>query len=121
MKYTNTILISYPQDTLVDADVAINAMMWQNGGMSGLDHWNFVMHPVDAAMTCDPRGAYVRRWVPELGALPDDYVCKPWKCPPSLLRRAGVILGETFFFKDKTPSNIFHQNANGLALGPPVG
>jgi deoxyribodipyrimidine photolyase len=23
------------QDTLLDADVAINAMMWQNGGMSG--------------------------------------------------------------------------------------
>ena len=34
------------QDTLLDADIAINAMMWQNGGMSGLDQWNFVMHPV---------------------------------------------------------------------------
>ncbi len=31
------------QDTLVDADVAINAMMWQNGGMSGLDQgWIFM-------------------------------------------------------------------------------
>ena len=26
-------------DTLVDADVAINAYMWQNGGHSGLDQW----------------------------------------------------------------------------------
>ena len=51
------------QDTLLDADVAINAMMWQNGGMSGIDHWNFVMHPVDAAHTCDPNGDYVRKWV----------------------------------------------------------
>jgi hypothetical protein len=25
-------------------------MMWQNGGFSGLDLWNFVMHPVDAAV-----------------------------------------------------------------------
>ena len=33
-------------DTLVDADVAINAYMWQNGGHSGPDQWNFVMHPV---------------------------------------------------------------------------
>ena len=38
-------------------------MMWQNGGMSGIDHWNFVMHPVDAAHTCDPNGDYVRKWV----------------------------------------------------------
>lgn len=77
------------QDTLVDADVAIDAMMWQNGGMCGLDHWNFVMHPVDAAMTCDPCGSYVRTWCPELSGLPDKLIHKPWKCPASVLRRAG--------------------------------
>jgi deoxyribodipyrimidine photo-lyase len=41
-------------DTLVDADVAINAYMWQNGGHSGPDQWNFVMHPVYAAKKADP-------------------------------------------------------------------
>ncbi|XP_069463209.1 uncharacterized protein [Ambystoma mexicanum] len=84
------------KDTLVDADVAINAMMWQNGGMSGLDHWNFVMHPVDAALTCDPCGSYVRKWCPELSGLPDEYVHKPWKCAPSQLRRAGVIFDQNY-------------------------
>jgi deoxyribodipyrimidine photo-lyase len=38
----------------VDADVAINAYMWQNGGHSGPDQWNFVMHPVYAAKKADP-------------------------------------------------------------------
>lgn len=84
------------QDTLVDADVAIDAMMWQNGGMCGLDHWNFVMHPVDAAMTCDPKGSYVRKWCPELASLPDELIHKPWKCPASMLRRAGVAFGQTY-------------------------
>ncbi|KAK2894463.1 hypothetical protein Q8A67_011692 [Cirrhinus molitorella] len=84
------------QDTLLDADVAIDAMMWQNGGMCGLDHWNFVMHPVDAALTCDPYGTYVRQWCPELKALPDDLIHKPWKCPASMLRRAGVVLGTSY-------------------------
>ncbi|XP_045159044.2 deoxyribodipyrimidine photo-lyase-like [Mercenaria mercenaria] len=84
------------QDTLLDADVAINAMMWQNGGMSGLDQWNFVMHPVDAAMTCDPKGDYVRKWIPELARMPEEFIHKPWKCPPSILRRAGVELGVTY-------------------------
>ncbi|KAM3608883.1 uncharacterized protein V6R79_006216 [Siganus canaliculatus] len=84
------------QDTLVDADVAIDAMMWQNGGMCGLDHWNFVMHPVDAAMTCDPYGSYVRKWCPELTDLPDELIHKPWKCPASMLRRAGVVFGQTY-------------------------
>ncbi|XP_068458429.1 deoxyribodipyrimidine photo-lyase isoform X2 [Clinocottus analis] len=84
------------QDTLVDADVAIDAMMWQNGGMCGLDHWNFVMHPVDAAMTCDPYGSYVRKWCPELADLPDDLIHKPWKCPASMLRRTGLVFGQTY-------------------------
>ncbi|XP_035497736.1 deoxyribodipyrimidine photo-lyase [Scophthalmus maximus] len=84
------------QDTLLDADVAIDAMMWQNGGMCGLDHWNFVMHPTDAAMTCDPYGSYVRKWCPELADLPDELIHKPWKCPASMLRRAGVVFGQTY-------------------------
>ncbi|XP_053742858.1 deoxyribodipyrimidine photo-lyase isoform X1 [Synchiropus splendidus] len=84
------------QDTLVDADVAIDAMMWQNGGMCGLDHWNFVMHPVDAAMTCDPYGTFVRKWCPELADLPDELIHQPWKCPASMLRRAGVVLGQNY-------------------------
>merc|ERR1719273_3106619 len=84
------------QDTLLDADVAINAMMWQNGGFSGLDQWDFVMHPVAAARTCDPRGAFVRRWVPELAGLPEEWVHRPWRCSPATLRRAGVALGYTY-------------------------
>ncbi|CAL1592318.1 unnamed protein product [Knipowitschia caucasica] len=84
------------QDTLVDSDVAIDAMMWQNGGMCGLDHWNFVMHPVDAAMTCDPCGSYVRQWCPELIELPNELIHKPWKCPASILKRAGMVLGQTY-------------------------
>jgi len=87
---------SWFQDTLLDADVAINAMMWQNGGFSGLDQWNFVMHPVDAAATCDPNGNFVRQWVPELAGLPDKFMHQPWKCPPTILRRNRVELGVTY-------------------------
>ncbi|XP_064878579.1 uncharacterized protein LOC135573380 isoform X3 [Oncorhynchus nerka] len=70
--------------------MAKNAVMWQNGGMCGLDHWNFVMHPVDAAMTCDPNGSYARTWCPELAAVPDDFIHKPCKCPASMLRRTDL-------------------------------
>jgi deoxyribodipyrimidine photolyase len=79
-------------DTLVDADAAINAFMWQNGGRSGMDQWNFVMHPVHAAKNCDPEGDYVRRWCPELAALPRDHIHQPWRAPASLLAGARVQL-----------------------------
>lgn len=83
-------------DTLADADVAIQAFMWQNGGHSGMDQWNFVMHPVYAAKTADPEGDYVRRWLPELAGLPREYVHCPWEAPATALARANVSLGRTY-------------------------
>ena len=56
--------------------------MWQNGGHSGMDQWNFVMHPVYAAKSADPTGEYVRRWCPELAGLPIEFVHCPWVSAP---------------------------------------
>jgi hypothetical protein len=65
--------------------------MWQNGGHSGCDQWNFVLHPVFAAKSCDPKGAYVRAWVPELAGLPDEAVHCPWEATPAVLAAAGPL------------------------------
>ena len=83
-------------DTLVDADVAIQGFMWQNGGHSGMDQWNFVMHPVYAAKSADPDGAYVRRWCPELAGLPREFVHCPWEAPATTLAAANVALGRHY-------------------------
>eukprot|EP00928_Gymnodinium_smaydae_P030980 TRINITY_DN22892_c0_g1_i1.p1 TRINITY_DN22892_c0_g1~~TRINITY_DN22892_c0_g1_i1.p1 ORF type:complete len:874 (-),score=106.41 TRINITY_DN22892_c0_g1_i1:312-2933(-) len=82
--------------TLVDSDVAINAMMWQMGGHSGLGAWNFVMHPVYAGKKVDPEGHYVRRWLPELKALPVEYIHCPWEAPCALLLSANVLFGSIY-------------------------
>eukprot|EP00931_Biecheleriopsis_adriatica_P058013 TRINITY_DN34465_c0_g1_i1.p1 TRINITY_DN34465_c0_g1~~TRINITY_DN34465_c0_g1_i1.p1 ORF type:complete len:555 (+),score=78.46 TRINITY_DN34465_c0_g1_i1:233-1666(+) len=78
--------------TLVDTDVAINSMMWQMGGHSGLGAWNFVMHPVFAGKKVDPEGQYVRRWLPELKELPVEYIHCPWEAPCACLLSANVLI-----------------------------
>jgi deoxyribodipyrimidine photolyase len=80
--------------TLVDADSAINAMMWQNAGRSGIDQWNFVMSPENASQ--DPTGSYTRQWVPEVAGLPKSVLHKPWKASKDALAQAGVVLGVTY-------------------------
>ncbi len=81
--------------TLVDADSAINAMMWQNAGRSGIDQWNFVLSPKTASQ--DPSGEYTKKWVPELATLPTtNLLHRPWEATPEVLKEAGVILGETY-------------------------
>eukprot|EP00929_Paragymnodinium_shiwhaense_P007476 TRINITY_DN111394_c0_g1_i1.p1 TRINITY_DN111394_c0_g1~~TRINITY_DN111394_c0_g1_i1.p1 ORF type:complete len:928 (-),score=91.94 TRINITY_DN111394_c0_g1_i1:37-2820(-) len=78
--------------TLLDADTAINARLWQQGGHSGISQWNFVLHPVYAAKNADPEGNYVRRWVPELAKLSTEYIHRPWDAPCELMN-IGVKLG----------------------------
>ncbi|QPK83896.1 deoxyribodipyrimidine photo-lyase [Corynebacterium qintianiae] len=54
-------------DTLVDADAASNAFNWQWVAGSGDDAAPYfrVFNPLTQAEKFDPRGNYVRRWVPE--------------------------------------------------------
>jgi len=83
------------EDNLVDADIAVNSMMWQNAGRSGIDQLNFVISP-DNGQSQDPSGDYVRRWVPELKDLPDKFLHRPWEAPPEVLSAAGLQLGSNY-------------------------
>jgi len=55
-----------------------------------------VFNPVRQGERFDPKGDYVRRWCPELAALPDRWIHQPWAAPESILRTAGVSLGQNY-------------------------
>ncbi len=83
---------------LTDGDWAINNMGWQWSAGCGVDAQPYfrVFNPVLQGQRFDKNGAYVRRYVPELARLPDRYLHCPWAAPPDVLRRAAVVLGETY-------------------------
>ena len=85
-------------DCLVDADVANNSASWQWVAGSGADASPFfrIFNPVTQSEKFDPDGEYLRRFVPELKALPDKYLHDPGNAPTDVLRKAGVTLGDTY-------------------------
>lgn len=85
-------------DTLVDADLANNAASWQWVAGSGADAAPYfrVFNPILQGERFDPKGTYVRRWLPVLKDLPDKYIHAPWTAPDTVLRGAGVRLGENY-------------------------
>jgi deoxyribodipyrimidine photo-lyase len=85
-------------DTLVDADLANNAASWQWVAGSGADAAPYfrVFNPVSQGQKFDPDGAYVRRWIPEIAALPDKHLHAPWEAPADVLTQAGVRIGATY-------------------------
>ena len=100
-------------DTLLDANLANNACGWQWVAGSGADASPYfrIFNPITQGEKFDKEGDYVREWVPELAALPDKYLNKPWEAPEEILDQAGVKLGTTY------PAPIVdHREAREAAL-----
>jgi deoxyribodipyrimidine photo-lyase len=100
-------------DTLLEADPASNAASWQWVAGSGADASPYfrIFNPFSQGEKFDPQGDYVRKYIPELAKLPKKYIHQPWTAPVSVLREAGVVLGETY------PHPVVdHKAARELAL-----
>jgi deoxyribodipyrimidine photo-lyase len=85
-------------DTLVDADLANNTQGWQWTAGSGADAAPYfrIFNPVLQGERYDPKGDYVRKWIPELNNLPAKWIHKPWEAPENVLTDAGVTRGATY-------------------------
>ncbi len=85
-------------DTLVDGDLAANSTNWQWTAGTGIDSQPFfrVFNPVSQGQKFDSDGAYVRTYVPEIAALPAQFLHAPWTAPDEILRAANVRLGDNY-------------------------
>ncbi|HEX4745333.1 MAG TPA: deoxyribodipyrimidine photo-lyase [Gaiellaceae bacterium] len=67
-------------DLLVDGDIPNNLGNWQWVAGTGADtRPNRMFNPTRQAQRYDPRGDYVRRWVPELAGIEGAAVHEPWR------------------------------------------
>lgn len=55
-----------------------------------------IYNPVKQARDQDPNGLFVRRWIPTLANVPDDFIFEPWKMPLETQLRAGCMLGQNY-------------------------
>ncbi len=101
-------------DTLVDADLANNSASWQWVAGCGADAAPYfrIFNPIIQGQKFDPKGNYVRHWVPELARLPSKVIHQPWAAPEQVLQEAGVALG-----RDYPKPIVEHSFARQRALG----
>ena len=85
-------------ETLVDADLANNSASWQWIAGCGADAVPYfrIFNPVTQGQKFDPNGNYIRCFVPEIAALPNQYLFSPWTAPDAVLKAAGIIPGSTY-------------------------
>ena len=83
---------------LVDGDPIQNIVGWQwvVGSGCGAQPYFRMLNPTRQGIQFDPNGDYVRRWVPELSALPAPFIHQPWEAPESILSDSGIDLGRDY-------------------------
>jgi deoxyribodipyrimidine photo-lyase len=84
---------------LLDGEPAQNNGNWQWIASVGTDPapaYRRMYNPTLQAQRFDPRGEYIRRWVPELAPVPDDRLFEPWTMSAEQQRAAACVLGRDY-------------------------
>ncbi len=87
-------------DTLVDADLANNSAGWQWVAGCGTDAAPYfrIYNPVLQSKKFDPKAEYIRRWIPEIAALPNEVIHEPWQADGLTQELHGVVMGKDYPF-----------------------
>lgn len=83
---------------LVDADHGNNVGNWQWVAGCGADVAPYfrIFNPILQSQKFDFEGIYIKKWVPELEKMPKKYIHSPWKAPTDILKKAQIVLGQTY-------------------------
>ena len=81
------------EEWLIDHEVACNAGNWQWLSCSAFYAQFYRCYsPIAFPKKTDPKGDFVRRFVPELAKYPDKYIYEPWNAPIADQKRAGCLI-----------------------------
>lgn len=99
---------------LVDGDEANNNGNWQWIASVGTDPqpaFKRIFNPALHQERYDPEGTYVRRYVPELQDVPDEYLAEPSRMPEEVQAESGCVIG-----RDYPEPIVDHKEAREQAL-----
>ncbi len=98
---------------LIDFDLSANNGGWQWAASSGCDAQPYfrIFNPIRQSEKFDPGGVFIRRFLPELAAVPDRFIHAPWRMSVAEQSACGVRIGR------ETPAPLVeHERARQRTL-----
>lgn len=103
----------YFAEHLIDYDFSANNGGWQWAASTGCDAqpWFRIFNPTTQSQRFDPKGKFIRKYIPELAACNDKEIHQPTKMPPSRQKEINIVIGNHY------PEPIIdHSTQRSLAL-----
>jgi len=83
---------------LIDFDLSSNNGGWQWASSSGCDAQPYfrIFNPVSQSKRFDPKGVFIKRYLPQLSELGEKDIHAPWEASSLTLKSAGLELGVNY-------------------------
>jgi deoxyribodipyrimidine photo-lyase len=83
---------------LNDYDLAANNGGWQWAASTGCDAQPYfrIFNPVTQSQRFDPKGDFIRRFLPQLAKIPDKSIHAPWTLGPLTQEAVGCVIGRDY-------------------------
>jgi len=91
-------LHEYFNESFVDAEIAsmIGGIQWAYSIGTDAQPYFRVFNPWTQGEKYDPDGKYIRRWIPELRDVPDEYIHRPFEMSQIAERESSCVIGEDY-------------------------
>ena len=88
----------YFAENLIDFDLAQNNGGWQWAASTGCDAQPYfrIFNPVTQSERFDPKGRFIRRYLPELANVPDAFIHAPWTMDAAKQEAARCVIGRDY-------------------------
>jgi deoxyribodipyrimidine photo-lyase len=88
---------AYFESMLIDYDVCSNWGNWMYiAGVGNDPRENRYFNILRQANNYDPKGDYIRQWIPEISQIPASYIHQPFELSNRDLNQLGIELGKTY-------------------------